>query len=133
MKKKKFETAAAPIPSRHIAQVSLSPTGVAYLSGQISQDLATGEPIHSSVAEQTFTILSNIQKIVESLGAGMDDVIKCNCFVSSMDVFPEMDRVYREFFSEENPPARQTVAAGIWAGLDVEISCEVLLPPQARP
>lgn len=125
--KYKFETNKAPIPSGAIAQVSVSNLGIAYISGQISQDLHTGEAIYDSVPQQTRRILSNIKTILQELGTDMDSVIKCNCFVSSMDIFDEMNKVYQEFFSLENPPARQTVAAGIWGGLDVEISCEVVI------
>ncbi len=127
MIKRKFETDKAPIPSKSIAQVSISSLGVSYMSGQISQDLQTGAPIHDSVEHQTRRILSNIKTILAELNADMSNIIKCNVFISSMEVFDEMNKVYQEFFTEDNPPARQTVSVGIWDNLDVEISCEFIV------
>lgn len=129
MSKMKFTTDKAPIPNGAIAQAVILPNGMAYLSGQISQDTKTGEIIRGSVSEQTDIILTNIKTIVNEMGAEMDDVVKCTCFVSSMEeVFEEFDKTYRKYFSEENPPVRHTFAAKIWKDLDVEISCELLLP-----
>ena len=122
MNKTTFSTPKAPIPSSHIAQVSCYGS-VGFLSGQISQDRQTGD----TVAGQTRRILTNIRTILEEMGLGLENVIKCNVFLSSMDHFDEMDAVYKTFFSSVNPPARQTVSAGIWADLDIEISAEIIL------
>lgn len=126
MNKTTFSTPKAPIPSSHIAQVSCYGS-VGFLSGQISQDRQTGEVIRDTVAGQTRRILTNIRTILEEMGLGLENVIKCNVFLSSMDHFDEMDAVYKTFFSSANPPARQTVSAGIWADLDIEISAEIIL------
>lgn len=127
-KKETFVSANAPIPSGKIAQVSVcKEIGLAYISGLISQT-ADGE-VHygTSVAEQTELILNNLEKILADMDLTIDHVIKSNVFISDMKYFDEMDQVYRHFFDVENPPARQCVTAGIWGGLDVEISFVAIL------
>lgn len=126
--KKKWVTSNAPIPAGKIAQVSWADhLGIAYISGLISQK-STGEVVYgTSVADQTRLILENLKLIVTDMGLSMDHVIKTNVFLSDMSTFDEMNWVYCEYFSADNPPARQCVEAGIWGGLGVEISSEVVL------
>ncbi len=121
--KEKFTSNNAPIPSPHIAQVSMSKElGIAYISGLISQK-PDGEVIcGTSVAEQTEVIMENLSHLLADMGLTMDHIIKANVFIKSMDCFDEMNDVYKRYFNTENPPARQCVAAGIWGNLDVEIS-----------
>ena len=125
--KEKWTTPNAPVPSPWIAQVSRSDElGIAYVSGLISQK--GDEVIYgTSVAEQTRLILENLKTIVTDMGLTMDHVIKTNIFLTDMNDFDEMNAVYREYFSTENPPARQCVQSAIWGGLGVEISSVVVL------
>lgn len=126
--KSAWSTPSAPRPSSWIAQVSKSDTlGVAWVSGLISQK-ASGEVISgTSVADQTRLILDHLKNIVEDMGLTMDHVVKTNVFMRDLKDFDEMNAVYRRYFSSENPPARQCVEAGVWGGLDVEISAVVVL------
>lgn len=125
--KEKWTTPNAPVPSPWIAQVSRSEAlGLAYVSGLISQK-GSEVIFGTSVAEQTHTILDNLKTIVADMGLTMDHVIKSNIFLADMNDFDEMNAVYKEYFSVENPPARQCVQAGIWGGLAIEISFEVAL------
>ncbi len=128
----KFTSPCGYIPAPAVSQVIVSGKH-AYLSGQISYDPATGEYPHDSMAAQTSRILENMQGVLEDLGLSMKDVVKCNVFISSMEYFAEMDEVYRRFFGEQTPPARQTVTAGLWDNLDIEISAEVISDQDILP
>ena len=125
--KEKWTTPNAPVPSPWIAQVSRDDTlGIAYISGLISQkgdDVIFG----LSAAEETKIILDNLKTIVTDMGLTMDHVIKTNIFLTDMADFDEMNAVYREYFNDDNPPARQCVQAGVWGNLKVEISSVVVL------
>lgn len=124
--KKKYTSMKAFVPEGAIAQVSVG-NHIAYISGQISICPESGEIIKGTMAEQTKRVLDNIKGIVEDMGYSMNHIIKCNVFISSMDKFDEMNEVYQKYFTVDNPPARQTVTAGIWGELDVEISAELLV------
>jgi 2-iminobutanoate/2-iminopropanoate deaminase len=124
--KEKFTSVKAFVPTGAIAQVSKT-KNIAFLSGQVSIDPETQEVVQGTMAQQTKRVLDNIRNIVEDMGLGMDSVIKCNVFISSMEKFDEFNKVYQKYFDPDNPPARQTVTAGIWGDLDVEISAEVVV------
>lgn len=124
--KRKFSSNKGFVPSGTIAQVSIG-NNIAHISGQISINPETGKVEKGTVTQQTKRVLENIKGIVDDMGLSMENIIKCNVFISSMKCFDEMNEVYQQYFSIENPPARQTVGVEIWGGLDVEISAEVLI------
>jgi 2-iminobutanoate/2-iminopropanoate deaminase len=67
-------------------------------------------------------ILTNIKNILKEAGSSLEKVLKVNVYISNIDDKKEMDKVYKEFFSQEIPPARIAMAVkGLDAGLDVEI------------
>ena len=94
-----------------------------YCSGQIPIDPATGELLSGSVEEQTERVLDNLAAVLEAAGYTLSDVVRCTVFVSDMDNFGRVNKVYGRYF-ETNPPARATVeVARLPKDVDVEISC----------
>lgn len=92
-----------------------------YLSGQTPIDPATGTLVEGGVTEQTARVMDNLEAVLADAGLTMDDVVKCNVFLTTMSDFPEMNAVYGERFSAPYP-ARSTVAvAGLPLGALVEI------------
>ena len=92
-----------------------------FLSGQTPIDPATGKLVEGGVTEQTARVFDNLEAVLADAGLTMDDVIKCNVFLTTMDDFPEMNAVYGSRFAEPFP-ARSTVAvAGLPLGARVEI------------
>lgn len=132
MNKFKFSSPRGYIPAPTVSQVLVCGKN-AHVSGQISYDPVTGEYPHDSIAAQTQRILENISGILDDLGLTMDNIVKCNVFISSMELFAEMDAVYCSFFGTKVPPARQTVTAGIWGNLDIEISAEIIADEVITP
>lgn len=119
MKKEIIYTENAPKPGNYSQAIKFG--SLLFLSGQTADNIETGKPIYGSTAEQTEHILNNIKSILEAAGSGMEKVLKCTVFLSSLEYKAEFEEVYKKFFAE-NPPARITVAAKeIDAGLDVEI------------
>ncbi|MFP4350590.1 MAG: RidA family protein [Thermodesulfobacteriota bacterium] len=119
MQKEIIFTENAPAPGTYSQAIKYG--NLVFVAGQTSEDPKTGKSVHDSVGEQTTRILQNIQAILEAAGTTMDKALRCDVYISSMDVKPEMDAAYKKFFPKD-PPARNTVAvAGIDDGLDVEI------------
>ena len=96
-----------------------------FISGQISTNPETGDIIKGSIEVETTTALNNLKIIVEDLGCTLNDVIKCDVFLSDMKYFDEMNVVYKSFFGVENPPARTCVSVDIWGGMLIEVSAIV--------
>ena len=97
--------------------------GIAYLSGQIPLDPATGQVVEGGIVEQTERVMQNLQAVLEASGSSFKQVLKTTVFLADMAEFPKMNEVYAMYFLEA-PPARATVqAAGLPRGVRVEIEC----------
>lgn len=84
--------------------------GLAYLSGQIPLDPATGQLVEGDIVAQTTRVLENVKAVLEACESGLDRVVKTTVFIKDMGEFAKMNEVYGKYFSE-NPPARSTVEA----------------------
>jgi 2-iminobutanoate/2-iminopropanoate deaminase len=92
-----------------------------YLSGQTPIDPATGRLIDGDVDAQTMRAFDNLELVLGDAGLSMDDVIKCNVYLTNMADFPAMNAAYGRRFAKPFP-ARTTVAvAGLPLGARVEI------------
>ncbi len=119
MQKEVIYTDKAPQPGPYSQAIKYG--NLIFVAGQTSEDPATNQVIHDSIARQTERILNNIKSILEAAGSGMDKVLRSDVYLSSMVHKEEMNAAYRKFFPT-NPPARNTVAvAGLDDNLDVEI------------
>ena len=59
--------------------------GLAYLSGQIPLDPATGQLVEGDIAAQTTRVLENLKAVLEACGSGLDRVLKTTVYVASAD------------------------------------------------
>ncbi|CDI48284.1 RidA family protein [Clostridium tetani] len=78
---------------------------LAFLSGQIPVDPATGELAAGDdpVVTQANQSLKNVQSILESQGMSFDNVIKTTVFIANMDDFAKINEVYAQYFKEPYP------------------------------
>jgi enamine deaminase RidA (YjgF/YER057c/UK114 family) len=80
-------------------------------------------------ARNTF---ENLKRCLELAGAGFQDVVKMNYYVSDIANLAELRRVRSEYLDMENPPASTLVECGLVEGLLVEIEAiAVISPPSA--
>ena len=84
-------------------------TGMVFTSGQLPIDVATGAFVPGGIAEQTRQSILNVKAILEKAGSSLDKVIKTTVFLSDMNNFAEMNKVYSELFGTEKHPARSAV------------------------
>jgi 2-iminobutanoate/2-iminopropanoate deaminase len=84
--------------------------GLAYLSGQIPLDPATGQIVSGDVRAQTERVLQNIEGVLRASGSDLGRVLKTTVFLADMNDFPAMNEVYARYFPSD-PPARSTVQA----------------------
>jgi 2-iminobutanoate/2-iminopropanoate deaminase len=97
--------------------------GMAYLSGQIPLDPATGELVAGDITVQTERVLTNMAAVLEACGSSLGRVVKTTVFLQDLGEFAAMNAVYARFF-ETNPPARSTVqVARLPRDSRVEIEC----------
>lgn len=97
-----------------------------YLSGQIGFLPGTRQLADGGIAGQVRQTMENIKAVLEYAGSGMHRVVKCTVFLSNIEDYAEMNRIYGSYFPE-GPPARSTLAAsGLVFGALVEIDCIAL-------
>ena len=107
--------------------------GMAFLSGQVPFDPATGELVTGDIAAQTERVLTNVKNLLEAAGCSLASVVKTTVFLKDMGNFAQMNEVYGRYFSE-NPPARSTVeAARLPRDVGIEIECIAFVDSGLRP
>ena len=92
-----------------------------YVSGQLPIDPATGEFAGSDIESQTRQSLTNVKKILESAGAGMQHVVKTTVLLADIADFAAMNGVYAEFFEAPFPARAAFQVAALPKAAKVEI------------
>ena len=123
MSKRIIQTDQAPAPVGAYNQATIA-NGTLYVSGQIALDPTSGDLLTDNIEIETRRVMDNLKAIVEAAGSSMEQVLKCEVFVSDMENFGRINAVYAEYFDEETAPARALVqVANLPKYVNVEISC----------
>ena len=127
MPKRIIQTDQAPAPVGAYNQATIA-NGTLYVSGQIALDPVSGDLLTGDIKTETRRVMDNLKAIVEAAGSSMEQVLKCEVFVSDMENFGRINTVYAEYFDEETAPARALVqVANLPKYVNVEISCIALV------
>ena len=95
-----------------------------FVSGQIPIDPKTNELFMGSIEEQTALVLNNLKSIVNCAGFEVTDITKVTVFISDMNNFGKINKVYENFFGTHKP-ARAVVEVSRLPK-DVEIELEAV-------
>lgn len=95
--------------------------GFVFVSGQIPINPATGELLAGTAGEKTRLVMENIGRILEEAGTSFDKVVKTTIYLTDLNEFDEVNKIYGEFFSSHKP-ARATVQV---ARLPKDVSVEI--------
>ena len=97
-----------------------------FTAGQIGLDPASGKLVEGGIEAQTRQVLKNLAAVLEAAGSNLSQVVKTTIYLTDMDDFPVVNKVYAEFFPSQ-PPARSTVqVARLPLGAMVEIDAIAL-------
>ena len=96
-----------------------------FVSGQIPVNPETGT-MPETIEEQTAQSLTNIKNILETVGSGMDKVVKTTVLMTNLGDFTKMNEVYATFFNDPAPAraAFQVVALPKGAMIEIEAVAE---------
>ncbi len=98
-----------------------------YFSGQIPLDPATGELVPGGIREQTERVLKNVSALVKAAGATLDNVVKSTVYLVDLGMFADMNAVYSQFFTADQPGRVTIQVAGLPKNSLVEIDVIVVL------
>ena len=119
--KKKIFSKNAPTPIGPYSQAIIVNNTI-YLSGQIAINPTTNLLITDSIENETNMVLKNIQNILQEHKCSMNEIIKCTIFLSDMNMFDKVNKIYAKYFDTPYP-ARETVqVSGLPKNVNIEIS-----------
>lgn len=119
MSKKIISTSEAPQAIGPYSQAVVA-NGFVFCSGQIPLK-SDGTLLEGGIVEQTHQVMNNLKAVLDEADSDFSKVVKTTIFLSSMDDYSEVNKVYSEYFTDQ-PPARATVEV---ARLPKEVGVEI--------
>ena len=120
--KKIINTPNAPSPIGPYNQAVLS-NNVLYISGQIPLEPGSMKLIEGSLEDETTQVMRNLKAVLEATRMTFENVVKTSIFLSDMNNFNAVNKIYGSYFTEETAPARETFeVANLPKFVRVEIS-----------
>lgn len=117
--------APAPIgPYNQAVQVN----NTLYTSGQIALDPNTMELVMDNIEVETHQVMKNLKAVLQAANMDFSNVVKASIFISDMNDFAKINKVYGSYFDESTAPARETVQVAVLPkNVNVEISVIAVL------
>jgi len=120
--KKIITTTKAPAPIGPYNQAILNGNTL-YTSGQIAINPETGALVLDTIQAETTQVMNNMKEVLAAADMTFEHVVKASIFISDMNQFADINKVYGSYFNEETAPARETVeVANLPKFVNVEIS-----------
>jgi len=120
--KRIINTSNAPKPIGPYNQAVIS-GNLMFISGQVAFDPSTDELVLDEIQVETKQVMENLKSILKEANLSFKDVVKTTIFLSDMNNFQEVNKIYGSYFTNEGAPARETVeVSGLPKNVNVEIS-----------
>lgn len=99
-----------------------------WTTGAPPYDPQTGEIFKGDIKRQTELVLEQMKTCVEAAGSSLEHVLQVNVYVTSVDLFPAVNEVYKRYFPKDFP-ARIFINVPAWnGGFDIEVNCVAGIP-----
>ena len=92
-----------------------------YISGQLPLDPVTRKYCEGGIREQTLQALSNLEALILQEGGDRRSVLRTTAYITDMNLWGEVNAVYREFFGDHKPARTIVAVPEIHFGFLVEI------------
>ncbi|GAP92742.1 putative endoribonuclease L-PSP [Rosellinia necatrix] len=131
--KEAVSTPNSPAPLPQFSQ-AVKHNGMVYCSGNIGADPVTKELAKGGVQPETRAAIKNISAVLAAAGSSLNNIVKMNIFLTTMDDFAPMNEAYDEFFKTIDPkPCRTCVAVyQLPFGAKVEIECTAFVDAASK-
>lgn len=95
--------------------------GMLYISGQLSIDPDTRRLPEGGVEAHMAQALSNLDRVLTEAGAGREQVVQCRIYVTDIENWDAVNRVYSEYFGDHKPARIVVPVPALHFGCLVEI------------
>lgn len=96
--------------------------GMVYCSGQLGINITEGK-ITGDVEEQTHHSMKNLGAVLEAAGSNYKKILKTTIFLTDMNDFTAVNKIYESYFDGEFPARSCIQVAKLPLGGLVEIEC----------
>lgn len=118
-------------PGGHYSQAVIA-NGFVFVAGQLPTDLTTGTARPGPIEEEAERSLANVKQILETAGSGLEHVVQMTIYVSRMDDWAAVNRVYARVMGDHRPARAIVPVNPLHHGTSIEIQCIAVLPPRRR-
>lgn len=94
-----------------------------FVSGHIGTDPKTNMFVGDDIKSQTKQVFANLKAVLEAAGTGMDNVLKVNVYLKSMNDFLSMNEIYANSFKKPYPARATVEVARLPKDALVEMDC----------
>ena len=117
---KSINTKNAPQPAGHYSQAIVH-QGLVFVAGQLAIDPAGGEKMLGSIEDQTRQTINNVRAILEASGSSLQKVLKSTIYISDIDDWPAVNKVYAECFGDHKPARAVVPVRDLHYGFKIEM------------
>jgi 2-iminobutanoate/2-iminopropanoate deaminase len=96
-----------------------------YMSGQIPIDYKTGKIVEGNIEIQAQQCLKNLSDLLKAAGVSFDDVVKTTIYLTDINDFAPVNKVYGEYFRAPYPARTAIAVSALPLGSKVEIEAIV--------
>jgi 2-iminobutanoate/2-iminopropanoate deaminase len=100
--------------------------GFVFVAGQPGVDPETAESAGATFAEQATQAFVNLEAVLLAAGSRPDLVVSTTILVTDHTNFPELNRLFGEFFHTE-PPTRMVMQVPLPRDLLISIGCTAIV------
>lgn len=92
-----------------------------FVSGQIPIDPKTNELFGGDIEAQTALVLNNLKNIINFADFEVTDVAKVTIFISDMNNFAKINKIYENFFGAHKPARAVVEVARLPKDVQIEL------------
>ena len=112
-------------PGGHYAQ-AVAAGGLLFISGQLG--VGRGEDPARPLEEQVRRVLRSLERILAARGAGLEAVARTSVYITDINHWPIVDRIYADFFGDHKPARSIVPVPALHYGAAIEIEAVAVDP-----
>jgi len=109
------------VPSSLIFSQGIKVGKLVFTSGQVGVNVLTGALSNVTFEDEVKQALENISSILQEVNLCLEDVIKVTVFITDMNLFNRLNKVYLTFFPKKKPVRSAVEVSKLAKGARIEI------------